>query len=471
MNEGVTQFIERIKRPGRARVITILFAVAWLAAFVGLWLIDPLYAFASIGGSVVVGVFVSRPEWALYLMAVLYPFIHLEFFYGALNVPYVDAVGVLAFTAWGVRLLWTLFVEPKKLRELKLPLIGVFAAFMAVGLVSTFYSWNPLESLQYLLRPLLFFYLVFVLYVVNHMRDTRILLRVLGLMFFVGVVIALYGLYGYLTMNVPSFVDRRVTPVPIFGKDPLGGNHNLIADIMVTTIPIGFFFMMTAKKEIQQKLLFLSVLLLIGTTILTFSRSGWLALGLEVLLLVYFQYRQHVKTLLRYTAGLVFVLSPLLIVLVFFLGNDTYQSSNENRLLLNDVALEMFQDRPLFGVGPGNFQTVLETNRIYIEEFGATLDAHGFIQKVASELGSFGLLTFIALLVMSIKRVYDAYKKTISSEPWSYLLLTVLLMIVGAIFFQLFQTSYFVAKLWLPIGVALAAAHVLTKTAESKDNG
>jgi O-antigen ligase len=77
---------------------------------------------------------------------------------------------------------------------------------------------------------------------------------------------------------------------------------------------------------------------------------------------------------------------------------------------------------------------------------------------VAGELGILGILTFGALLGTVLWILYRQYAHLRHNTEWSLLLLCMLMMVSGEIFFQLFQTSYYVARLWFPIGVALSAA-------------
>ncbi|PIW36788.1 MAG: hypothetical protein COW24_03825 [Candidatus Kerfeldbacteria bacterium CG15_BIG_FIL_POST_REV_8_21_14_020_45_12] len=149
--------------------------------------------------------------------------------------------------------------------------------------------------------------------------------------------------------------------------------------------------------------------------------------------------------------------------MLYFSLQAPVQSSNENRLILNDVALEMFQEYPLFGQGPGTFIPTLERNRVYIEEFGAPLDSHGIIQKVGSELGVVGLVAYFSMSLFVLWKVFSAYRKQSLDSDWAYLLVSLLMMVAGTLFFQLFQTSYYVAKLWFPIGLAVSAVAMVSK--------
>lgn len=401
-------------------------------------------------------------------MALTYPFIDLQIIVGEINVPVVDAVALIGFFLWGVQVVWWFFTDPKKVRHIHWWGLWVFAAWAVVCFASLFNSFDWISRLKYVLRPLLFFYPVFVLYPLNVMTRPRVLRQVFWILFVAGIVIALYGLYGFATIPVQNFLDRRVFPVPIFGTYPMGANHNLIADVMVTTIPVGFYLLMTMKQRAEQKLVFLGLLLLVFTNALTFSRSGWLAFGVEMIMLLLIQYRHHMKKIVRYSVLCIVFAMPLIVYMLIFSLQDTVQSSNQNRLILNDIALEMFKESPWLGTGPGTFIGFVERNHVYILEFGRPLDAHGFIQKVGSELGLLGLIMYLSMLGYVLYRVYKGYRRAAYHSESSYLLASMCVMIAGTVFFQLFQTSYFVAKLWFPLGVALAATAIVERYTHEK---
>jgi len=400
---------------------------------------------------------------SLYIMAASYPFIDLQIVADALNAPLVDVVAVIAFTAWVLRLVWFAVVDRRELKQLVFPGWPLLVVWLVATGFSIFNSWDIAMSFKYWLRPLAFFYLVYVVYVVNVLRRPVDLWRLLFIVYAVGVVAAIYGLYGFALHPGPSIIDKRVIPVALWGISPLGGNQNIIADIMVTTIPIGFFLMLHMKKISQQKLVFGGLVLMIIVNLATFSRSGWLALLLELLILVALQYRHHLKQAARYSVAVLVMALPVTAYMLYFSLQAPVQSSNENRLILNDVALEMFQEYPLFGQGPGTFIPTLERNRVYIEEFGAPLDSHGIIQKVGSELGVVGLVAYFSMSLFVLWKVFSAYRKQSLDSDWAYLLVSLLMMVAGTLFFQLFQTSYYVAKLWFPIGLAVSAVAMVSK--------
>lgn len=456
----VKDTMHAIWEPGLPRYTFLAAMILWGLTAIALIFVDPILL-AGLGLATVVGaLFVYRPMIPMYLIAATYPFIAWEITSGGFNAPVVDVIATAAIGAWAVRVLWQWIVYKKKPSHLALWGWPVFFIWLGVVATSAVLSYDTLMSAKYVLRVLVFFYVAFVWLPLNDIRKPRHLSRVLMIMYVVGILIALYGLYGFFAADAASFFQRRVVPVGLFGLYPLGTNHNLIADVMVTTIPIGFFLMQYEELPQRQKILFLGMLVMILATALTFSRSGWLALGLELVVLVGLLYRHHFRKLMNYGVIAGVIASPIIAYMLFFSGQSAVESSNYNRTLLNEIALEMFSDQPLWGQGPGTFLQTVGHNYVYIQEFGAPLDAHGFIQKVGAEMGAIGLLAYVGLLIYALTKIFRAYQRFIFNDVSAYLLGSLFIMVVGGIFFQLFQTSYFVGKLWFPIGVALASVAI-----------
>ncbi len=459
--QEVRQFLTVLKQPGKERNAAITICACWILGLLLLLLLEPVAVFFFVIVTVAVLICAIWYRIALFGIALTFPFINLEIVYGAINVPLVDLIGLIGVAGWIVRLGWNAIVDYKSaVASLRLPGIWFFLLFIIIALVSASQTWDVATSIKYVLRPLVFFYVVYVLYPVNVIRKKERLIYLIATIYGIGVLIAAYGFIGLAASSSGAIAERRIVPIDIFGLNPLGASHNLIADVMIAVIPIGFFLLVYAKQQRNQKLLFIGLAAMIMANLFTFSRTGWIGLLVELALLIILQYNHHLRTVLKYTLSSLFVAIPLIAYMFFFSIQAEVQSSNENRILLNDIAWEMFTEHPWIGAGPGTFQSHVMENSIYMEEYGSPLDAHGFIQKVGSELGVLGLLSYFALLVYVIIIIYRGYRNYSANTMWSYLMVSVLIAAAGSIVFQLFQTSYFVAKLWFPLGIALTAVYI-----------
>lgn len=409
-------------------------------------------------------VFMWRPQYAVYGMALTYPFLNLEIIVGNINVPIVDIFGLAALAAVALRLCLDQIFMRRSFAHIRTPGLWFWVAFIIVALSGTPHAFAIDESLKYVARPLAFFYIIFVVSVPAIVNTRRILRTTVICMLIVAVLIGMYGLCGLLLVDTPTLLQRRVVPFSLFGYFPLGYNQNLIADVMVTTVPIAWYMFVTARDGFTQRIYFLLMLFLGVVGLLTFSRSAWLALAVEVVALILLAYRSRIRRLLPAFVVFSIAVLPLVIYMFVFLQQDLVSSSNENRLLLAETAIQMFQEHPWVGAGPGTFITAVERNPVYMQEFGTPLDAHSVIYKVLAENGALGCIAFFGLVIAIGLTLYRSLSQHGLSSDERLFLVCLCTMSGGIFFFQFFQTSYFVSKLWFPIGVSLSASYILNTT-------
>lgn len=386
-------------------------------------------------------------------MVLFYPFIQLKIQYANFDVPLVD-IFVLILLPYVILKKWKRFDWKKDV-----PGILVYGFWLvSAGLSLLNVPFDFLYSLKYFFRPLGFFYLMYVLVPWQIIRTPKRLEDLFRIFFFLGIFASVLGFYGYFTMSVSSFLERRITPVEIFGLFPLGTNHNQIAELLVAAFPFSLLFLFTEPQEKKRKIIFLGIIFMLAANLLTFSRSGWIALFIEILILACIQYRFALRKIFMYSFTTLLVFMPLLIFMFLFSQQSFVMSSTQARAFLLNIALDAFGDHPFIGNGPGTFIRIVQKNTFYTMEFGSGMEAHGFLQQIGAEQGTLGVMTFLLLIGFVLTKIWKAYR-TYSQDPyWNYVLLSVFIASTGSVLFQLFQTSYYNSKLWVPLGVSLIAA-------------
>jgi O-antigen ligase len=195
--------------------------------------------------------------------------------------------------------------------------------------------------------------------------------------------------------------------------------------------------------------------------ILTFSRAGWITFFLQLVIYVwyYLRARDHspIKIILIFL-GILLITSPLIYKMSELQKNNV--SSTENRWLLTEISVQAFNDKPYLGYGSGQFINLVANNIRFTAKYGDPLDSHGMFQKVLAENGIFGLAAWIFILLYLIKIAWRALKLYQDRNPW---LLPLFLAAGGGLFFQIFNTSYYKGKVWLPITLGLCAVSLLEK--------
>lgn len=384
----------------------------------------------------------------------------------AINAPVVDFIALLL--GGGLFLAWFLLIYPLRIERLKhiVPLVVLYGIFILVAAFSALHAYdrNVAASFKYLARPMIFAFLFFIM-LPHLLIDTKeTLIKLLKIWFWVGVGIAVFGLSSLLV--VPQTGWWRVTPYTVDDIAPLGYNHNLIAEALVALIPIGIYFTFKAKEYKEKNSLLVyagGTALMILAELLTLSRAGWITLTVQaIVFLSVFGY--SFKTFFqKYKVNIMPVLilaGIILSYMVYFLTSSIVKDATVSRLTATEIVVFYVERSPWIGYGPGMFIPIFENTKDFIQEYGVALDGHGFIQKVVLEEGIVGLILFISVLIYILVYLWSAQRKKNTDPELSRLLFV---MVVGAIIFQLFNTSYFISVMWLPLGVGLVAVKILEK--------
>ncbi|MBE6069262.1 MAG: O-antigen ligase family protein [Clostridium lundense] len=188
-------------------------------------------------------------------------------------------------------------------------------------------------------------------------------------------------------------------------------NSNNLGAFMV----MGFFpivMLMLNEKEKRKKLyLGIASLLTFTNIILSFSRNAWLALvvGIIILSLTY-----SWKIILG--MGGLGVISLLIPQINNRLLEFTDKSQNLSRIKLWDIAFMMIKDHPFTGVGNGNYRVMYDIYKLKYKkkiEYYPTdnFHTHNVFLKIQSELGLFGTVAFLGIIISIVVNVVRFIKK------------------------------------------------------------
>lgn len=403
--------------------------------------------------------FLRRPIIGLYLLVFFLPFIGFDLPLFGLDIPPVDLVALILVVAFVTQRVFS-FIKNEKQANLRWPILIPFVFFLSASFISSLFATNPMYSLWYFVRWPLFLYFAYIFLPYNLIKDQKVLKRTI-------VTLALSSLlvlfFGFLSLMGQDWRDNffRIKSLAIFGLYPYGENHNLIAEFL----NVGTFLLLSLRflaKDWRFKRLF-DVLFVISAfgVIMTFSRSGWIILALQAALYAWLYLRDEnfrKKDLSVLLIVAILVLSPLFVKMMTLQESNT--SSTENRVLLSEISIEAFSQKPALGYGSGAFINLVESNVRFRAKYGEPIDSHGVLQKVAAENGLFGLLSWIFLGLYLLILFIRALKKYGIKYPW---LAPLLIASLGGLFFQIFNTSYYKGKVWLPITLSILAIELVEK--------
>jgi len=378
-------------------------------------------------------------------------------FLPSVNAPVGDLLALLLLVALVPALCMQLTSWPKVRRIF--PGFAWYAAFVCSAFVSlsVMFDHNLGTGAYHIVRWIIFSYAAFVCIPCAIIGEKETLERIIRIMVWVGVGTSLFGLLSIIL--VPHHGEWFwVVPYAIHGIAPFGYNHNLIAEPLVAIYPLALYVWLTAKHPAEKQWYGCGVVLIFLTALLTFSRAAWIGIMLQSsLALAWYStpLKAWVKAHWRTVLPLTVVLSMVALYMGFFLTSSVVRSSTSWRIDATKIVGFYTLRSPLFGYGPGSYLDVFGQTGLFRLEYGDPLDAHGFMQKVLLEQGLVGLVCFVGFLGWVLWQLWQT-RKNAHGVIYDMMFLSVL----GAIVFQLFNTSYFNANMWLPIGIALAARNL-----------
>lgn len=232
---------------------------------------------------------------------------------------------------------------------------------------------------------------------------TKIFKAVYSSTILVGIVALCYKVFG-----ITTYDDR----LSAFYLSP---NH--LAMYLAPGFFLGLYFLLKSfqKKLFRQTLLHLFLLALIVVPLyFTYSYGAWLAISISLLSL---------SLLLISDKKWLTILFALLFVGLFLLFVSQKDSSKFNtslssrsslasRLTIWQVAIQLVHDKPIVGIGPGNFQTAylsLQKNYPPYLEW-AVPQPHNIFLAFWLQTGLFGLVGFLTLLIFVFKTLWQIIK-------------------------------------------------------------
>ncbi len=448
-----------------AAVATVLFGPICIVVLVVLFLGYSIYV---------------KPEIGLYIMVALSPMIGLTVtpdsvfsWLGFLHTPW----------SWYAPLVdvWTLFfllvffirtcVDLLQTKEKRIILPGVwwYLAFLISAYVSLLHLPHELfsDGVKYLIRFPLFVYVGYIVVGINTITRKSILLHALRVFFFVGLFAAILGVSSLLVNAYHVMGLTRAVPISLFGvnffnfSNDIRFGHILLAEFLTLVLPVGIYLMYTAQAVQSRRWYALGSFFVFLVCILTFSRAGWLTLGFQVFLGALVLRRQIPwQQVYRWVPVGLLCLSVPIWYMSLFLQSSIVSSSNSARLALTEIGWHFFLDRPLFGQGVGMYTVLLKDVFYFTSQFGDPIDAHSIFTKISAEQGMFGLVTFGLFVLWVLHVIFRRLIDESFSDEARMAAIVSLFLVMTPLFFQLFNTQYYSARMWVPFLFAMGLSIV-----------
>ena len=332
------------------------------------------------------------------------------------SLPFVSRSGLAVeiAAAGALWLLWSLVTPAARIGALS----GWVLLFLAIALISTGFSPVPAAAAKGLLK-LISYLGVYAL--MRKLLDQRSLWwdRLLAALLSGGLlssVLALRQLYAS-TEELAGWADPNSVSagtIRIYG--PLG-NPNLLAGYLLPLLPLAVVACLRWQRLSFRLFAGVTAAMAGAATLFTYSRGGWLGLlaaagVLGILLLI--RSTAHWPPLWRRLLPLAALLIGALFLVVAVTQLEPIRtrvmsllagrgdSSNNFRINVWLAAIDMVQDRPWLGIGPGNaaFNSIYP---LYQQPKFNALSAYSVPLEILVETGIPGLLACLGLLAASVQ--------------------------------------------------------------------
>lgn len=387
-----------------------------------------------------------QPRWVVpVLLGVTYMSIGASHFGGLPSPTEVGAVVLLPVVIWrAVR-------RPEVARDVLL-VAGLFVLPMAAATIVSGGGADP--TIDNIRR------LVFLAIAALCLRGVEDVDRVVKLLVALGIVLGVGAAWSVLVgptalfkLRVDEFGEQAPRAAGPFGEP------NFFALSLVVLMPLALLLVSRGGRE--RWLGFASALALFAGVLAAGSRAALLTLVVAIVASA-IVYGPRAR---RATLAVVVAMVPLVAVFATQAASST-ERQIEGRATENLVAVEMFADRPVAGVGPGQYT---ELYRDYARDIGndprSLRFAHSLPLEVAAEQGLFGIVGWLAVIAFVVRFV-------VSRRLWREPLGAALLVSLASFAFDsLFLHGSQLRILHIMLGLLLALGWAVARDAPVPSSG
>jgi len=404
---------------------------------------------------------------------------------GGLRISIFEVAFVLLLVSWVIRLVTDPSLTVRLYPWISIPFLLIWVLTLASnyravmpGVIKLSTAWLVLES-----------WLIF-LYFANNITTSRTVYHVVAALLLTGLMQSVIGVLQHLTgssLGLTFFGESQsILAGPIGGEfisrvaGTIGHPNNLAGYLnMVIQINLALLFAPIARS--YKRLLLPLLALTAITLVLTFSRGGWLAMGLGGAVTGYLclARRSHSRLVpLLLSIGLAMLLLVSSVILITPLKKRFFEEdygAARSRIPMSVVAWNIIQAHPWLGIGLSNYVNVAPyydtTKEAIAYEFPRPV--HNEFLLIAAELGAPALAGFLVILATLLVQLFRGSRSR-EDPVLPYIAIGLLGTYFGWCFFR--QTDYAYVMLadpfWLLAGLAQALSGLLsTSPPDTDDHG
>jgi len=455
----------------------IFFSVAAISIVVfsvAMFFVNPIFLAAIPFVAILAYLLYKTPIIGLYISAFLFPYHGISFkVLNNFNFQLIDAFVLFFIVIILIKYLFTYLFDKVNFNKIKFPVLKVFGLFFFSGLISVINSLDISFSLVYLIRFIAFAYIGYIVLPANVLKNKKELQNIIFTLLLTSIItVGIQFLYVY---KEGFNVDFRgqISSITFKGIYPFGENHNLVAEVYTVGIFAAMYLFYVTKNMTWRFVYTMCLMVLVIADLFILSRSAFLSvLVASGFLFVIYPYIRENKSIKNAIFEMSFRVFSILVFLVVCLGFYTnfinqisiheVQSSSDARVDMTKSSVSIFLKNPVIGNGMANFKMLLGNDAEFIKNYYVALDSHGVIQKILVEQGVVGIITFLLFITAIFIMYFKAIKNIINYDDRMALSI-VFSMFIAALFLQLFNTTYYTYRLWMPIGLFIVASKIYSE--------
>ncbi|MDI6816855.1 MAG: O-antigen ligase family protein [Actinomycetota bacterium] len=388
-------------RPKALPYVYIIVAIA--AAFLGIvGAFLPFSKFIFVAAGAVVAAFaLANTTFAIVLLVMAVPLVNLRVNVGPVPIDAVTICTALIIISYAIRNLGTRDRRPS------VPYAWAFLAFLIFSAISAVVAPSTVDSAAVIIRFIGYFALV---YAVGYsVKSREALTWILVLMIVAGAITGLYGIYQYAyapqtaKIGLYDLTDEVAARVGSTFENP-----NFYAEYLVLMVPLGLALVLGSRGLFRRFVMGGATLLIFAALILTYTRGSWMATGIGVILMSLLTNAWLVWVWIGLFA-VAFTAAPGVASRLASITNITGGTAGF-RMKLWRIAAGIIGEHMWIGIGIGNYYDVFTEYIFRHPELSVgwvIYGAHNSYLTFWAETGIFGILSFVAIVLISIK--YSLY--------------------------------------------------------------
>jgi len=310
----------------------------------------------------------------------------------------------------------------------------------------------------------------------NLINNRKRLDLIIILIIAITIVFALAGIYHFLTAGTEVISQFGPEETLRWGERegglraaPLQVHPHKFGAMINYGIILALLQLVISKSKMTKTLISVTLIILLMSLFVSFSRTSYIALFVVVMLYFLFEKKVRKGLILGVLAisitGLIFSPFGRATTERFFQIFQPGKSTTVGRPSVYLAGLKMFQERPISGFGVGSFPLV--SPRYGAKELVAP---HNVIIGVLGDYGIIGIILYITMVGIFIKKGLNAYGAIKNQHEKKTLFAIFLGLIMYHVMMMADSYRFGEIQVWVALGIAIAAMNIFTKSTTNEKN-